>query len=188
VRGVGFRLLFENEESHERQPAVLQTVRRQPPVRRRHRRDEEEPGEEEIMIVPLVDIVFLLLIFFMITTVFKNPAQLKMTLPDAYNPMKLDKKLMVVELDAEGTIQIDGKPVTFDSFDSFLVNEKQKTGQKSIVIRADKAARHGDVLKLMRLAKAVAIETIALSTENKGVEKEAGPGTAFDRARAKKKK
>jgi len=152
------------------------------------RKKDEGPLGPAMDMTPMIDCVFLLLIFFMITTVFKNPAQLKMTLPDAYNPAKLDKKQIIVELDAEGTIQIGGKPVTFDSFDSFLVNEKQKTGNKSIVIRADKAAKHGDVLKLMRLAKAVAIETIALSTENKGVDKDTGPGTAFDRAKAKKTK
>jgi biopolymer transport protein ExbD len=152
------------------------------------KRKNEERLEPAMDMTPMIDCVFLLLIFFMITTVFKNPSQLKMTLPDAYNPVKLDKKQITVELDAEGTIAIDGKPVNFDSFDSFLVNEKQKTGNKSIVIRADKAAKHGDVLKLMRMAKAVAIETIALSTENKGVEKETGPGTAFDRAKANRKK
>ncbi|MDP2981997.1 MAG: biopolymer transporter ExbD [Candidatus Latescibacter sp.] len=151
------------------------------------KKDEEREGPAMDM-TPMIDCVFLLLIFFMITTVFKNPAQLKMTLPDAYNPAKLDKKQIIVELDAEGTIQIGGKPVTFDSFDSFLLNEKQKTGDKSIVIRADKAAKHGDVLKLMRLTKAVGIETIALSTENIGVDKDTGQETAFDRAKAKKTK
>jgi biopolymer transport protein ExbD len=152
------------------------------------RRTDDGPLAPAMDMTPMIDCVFLLLIFFMITTVFKNPAQLKMVLPDAFNPQKLDKKQIIVELDAEGTIQIDGKPVTFDSYDSFLVNEKQKTGNKSIVIRADKAAKHGDVLKLMRLAKAVAIETIAISTENKGIDQDTGPRTAFDRAKAAREK
>jgi len=152
------------------------------------RRKDDGNLAPEMDMTPMIDCVFLLLIFFMITTVFKNPAQLKMTLPDAFNPTKLDTKQITIELDAEGTIAIDGKTVTFDSFDSFLVNEKQKTQNKSIVIRADKNAKHGEVLKLMRLAKGVSIETIALSTENKGVEKDSGPKTAFDRAKAKKNK
>jgi biopolymer transport protein ExbD len=152
------------------------------------RKREDNSIGPALDMTPMIDCVFLLLIFFMITTVFKNPAQLKMVLPDAFNPIKLDKKLIQVELDAEGTIQIDGKPVTFDSYDSFLVNEKQKTGQKSIVIRADKAAKHGDVLKLMRLAKSVSIETIAIATENKGVDQDTGPRTAFDRAKAARDK
>lgn len=152
------------------------------------RKKDEDRFEPVMDMTPMIDCVFLLLIFFMVTTVFKNPAQLKMTLPDAYYPVKLDKKQITIELDAEGTTAIDGKQVTIDQFDSYLVNEKQKTGNKSIVIRGDKAAKHGDVLRLMKLAKGVGIETIALSTENKGVEKYAGPGTAFDRARAKKSK
>jgi biopolymer transport protein ExbD len=151
------------------------------------RRKDEGRLQPAMDMTPMIDCVFLLLIFFMVTTVFKNPAQLKMTLPDAYNPQKIDKKTITVELDAEGTLAIDGKPSTIDQFDSFLVNEKQKTGNKSIVIRADKAAKHGDVLRIMRLAKGVGIETIALSAENKGVDKEVGPTTAFDRVKAKRK-
>jgi biopolymer transport protein ExbD len=151
------------------------------------RRKDDGRVDPALDMTPMIDCVFLLLIFFMITTVFKNPAQLKMTLPDAFYPVKLEKKQITIELDAEGTIAIDGKQVTIDQFDSYLVNEKQKTGNKSVVIRADKAAKHGDVLRLMKLSKGVGIETIALSTENKGVEEDTGPKTAFDRAKAKKK-
>jgi len=150
------------------------------------RKRDEGRLDPAMDMTPMIDCVFLLLIFFMVTTVFKNPAQLKLTLPDAYFPSKVDKKQITVELDAEGNLAIDGKMSTIDQFDSFLVNEKQKTGNKSIVIRADKVAKHGDVLRIMRLAKGVGIETIALSTENKGVEKDTGPKTAFDRAKAKK--
>ncbi|MFA6470648.1 MAG: biopolymer transporter ExbD [Candidatus Latescibacterota bacterium] len=150
---------------------------------------KDEPRLEPAMdMTPMIDCVFLLLIFFMVTTVFKNPAQLKMTLPDAYFPTKLDSKQITIELDAEGTIAIAGKQATIDQFDSYLVNEKQKSGTKSVVIRADKAAKHGDVLRLMRLAKGVGIETIALSADNKGVDTDTGPITAFDRAKAKRNK
>jgi len=150
---------------------------------------KDEPRLEPAMdMTPMIDCVFLLLIFFMVTTVFKNPAQLKMTLPDAYNLTKLESKQITIELDAEGTIAIAGKQATIDQFDSYLVNEKQKSGTKSVVIRADKSAKHGDVLRLMRLAKGVGIESIALVAENKGVDTDTGPKTAFDRAKAKKNK
>ena len=44
------------------------------------------------------------------------------------------------------------------------------------------------IIRIQDIAKGVGIETIAISTENKGVEKDTGPATAFDRARAAKKK
>jgi len=126
--------------------------------------------EEGMNMTPLIDCVFLLLIFFMVTTVFKNPVQLDMILPDAENFMTLDKNQLVAELDADGNVALNGQVVSFDAFDALLVAEKQKSGTNSMVIRADVAAKHGNVLRLMKLAKEVQIETIAMAVEDVGVE------------------
>jgi len=127
------------------------------------RKKESLQSEAELDMTPMIDCVFLLLIFFMVTTVFKNPTQLKMTLPDAWNPVKIDQVKITVEVDADGNMAINGKPTTYDQFDAYLVAEKNKTQSKSIVIRADQDAKHGDVLKLMKLAKAVNIEQISMA-------------------------
>ena len=117
-------------------------------------------------ITPLIDCVFLLLIFFMVTSVFKNPARLNMELPFAENPRILDKRQLVVELDDEGNIALNGVMTSFDSFDAYLVSEKQKTGNNTLLIKADVSTRHSDVLKLMKIAKSVQIETIAMAVED----------------------
>ncbi len=121
---------------------------------------------DELNMTPLIDCVFLLLIFFMVTTVFKNPQQLKMALPEVQNPQDLDKRQLQCELDAEGNIALNGKVVSFDSFDAFLITEKQKTGNNMLLIKADVAAKHGNVLRLMRIAKEVQIETVAMAVED----------------------
>jgi len=113
----------------------------------------------------LIDCVFLLLIFFMVTTVFKNPAQLTLTLPIAQNPQKLDKLQLVAELDDEGNVALNSKVVAFDTFDALLVNEKQKFGVNSLLIKGDENAKHGDVLKLMKIARSAGIETIAMAVD-----------------------
>lgn len=117
-------------------------------------------------ITPLIDCVFLLLIFFMVTSVFKNPARLKMELPFADNPLVLDKRQLVAELDDEGNIALNGAMVSFDSFDAYLVSEKQKTGNNTLLIKADIHTRHADVLKLMKIARSVQIESIAMAVED----------------------
>jgi len=123
-------------------------------------------GDASFDITPLIDCVFLLLIFFMVTTVFKNPARLKMELPFAENPRVLDKRQLVAELDDEGNVALNGVMASFDSFDAYLVSEKQKTGNNTLLIKADVHTRHGDVLKLMKIAKSVQIETIAMAVED----------------------
>ncbi len=133
------------------------------PIKRRVSIVEIEAG---FNLTPLIDCVFLLLIFFMVTTVFKNPAQLKMVLPDAENPMKLDKRQLICELDDEGNIALNGKTIPLDIFDAELVSQKQITGNNTLLIKADVAAKPGIVLKLMKLARAVQIETIAMAVES----------------------
>jgi len=121
--------------------------------------------EDEMNVTPLIDCVFLLLIFFMVTTVFKNPAKLTTILPMAENYSKLDKRQLICELDKDGNIALNGSMVTLDSFDAYLVSQKQETGTNSLVIRADVAAKHGEVLKLMTIARSVQIETIAIAVD-----------------------
>lgn len=127
------------------------------------RKKESLQNEAALDMTPMIDCVFLLLIFFMITTVFKNPSQLKMVLPEAWHPVKIEQVKITVEIDGDGNMAINGKPTTLDQFDAFLVAEKNKTQTKAIVIRADQNAKHGDILKMMKLAKAVGIEQISMA-------------------------
>ncbi|MFC1508766.1 ExbD/TolR family protein [Candidatus Omnitrophota bacterium] len=121
---------------------------------------------DEINITPLIDAVFLLLVFFMVTTVFKNPAELKMTLPDATKPSQLDKKQIVVEVNEEGVIALNGTTVSTDMFETYLAQEKHKTGNNTVLIRADINTKHGDILNLMKMARAQQIETIAMAVND----------------------
>ncbi|MFC1694396.1 ExbD/TolR family protein [Candidatus Latescibacterota bacterium] len=116
-------------------------------------------------LTPLIDCVFLLLIFFMVTTVMKNPAQLKLTLPIAENPSILDKRQIIVELSEEGDIAVNSEETAIDFFDTFLVNAKNDLDINTVLIKADENAKHGDVLKLMKLARSVEIETIAMAVD-----------------------
>jgi len=122
--------------------------------------------DDSFNLTPLIDCVFLLLIFFMVTTVFKNPAQLKLKLPMVENSMELDKRQIIAELDEEGRVALGGKEVNFETFDAYLIGEKQKLGITSLLIKADEESKHGDVLKLMLLARGVQIESIAMAVDS----------------------
>jgi biopolymer transport protein ExbD len=119
-----------------------------------------------IDMTPITDTSFLLIIFFMITTVFKNPSQLQMTLPEAWNPVKTAQVKITVEMAESGDMAINGITVTPDTFEAQLNAEKNKTQSKSIVIRSDQNVKHGDVLKVMQMSKGVGIETISIATED----------------------
>jgi len=127
--------------------------------------------DDAFNLTPLIDCVFLLLIFFMVTTVFKNPAQLTLELPIAQNPSKLDKRQIVAELDEEGAVAINSEEVSFDTVDAYLMQVKRDLGINSLLIKADKNAKHKDVIKLMMIARNVEIEGIALAVDTPKEEK-----------------
>jgi len=43
--------------------------------------------------------------------------------------------------------------------------KSKKTGNNTLLIKADVASKHSDVLKLMKIARSVQIETIAMAVE-----------------------
>jgi biopolymer transport protein ExbD len=129
------------------------------------RKKESVLDEDALNITPLIDCVFLLLIFFMVTTVFKNPAALQLTLPIADNPVSLDKRQLVCELDEEGNIALNSTAISIDSFDAYLLNEKKSLGIETLLIKADEEAKHGDVIKLMVIARSVDITQIAMAVD-----------------------
>ena len=126
--------------------------------------------DDSFNLTPLIDCVFLLLIFFMVTTVFKNPAALQIALPVVNNPSELEKRQLIAELDGNGNVALNSIAASFDSFEAFLVNEKQKTGNNTLLIKADENASHGDVLKIMKMARSVEIEQIAIAVDKQSEE------------------
>ena len=120
---------------------------------------------DALEITPLIDCVFLLLIFFMVTTVFKNPQQLTLTLPMANNPQELDKRQIIAELNEAGDVAIDSEEVSMDTVDAYLMTAKQDKGIATLLIKADKQTKHGDVIKLMMMARSVQIESIAMAVD-----------------------
>ncbi len=122
-------------------------------------------GEGELDMTPMIDCVFLLLIFFMVTTVFKNPQQLKLTLPIATNPQELDKRQIIAEINEEGAVAIDSEVISMDTVDAYLMTAKQNKGISTLLIKADQATKHGDIIKLMLMARSVQIESIAMAVD-----------------------
>lgn len=126
--------------------------------------------DDSFNLTPLIDCVFLLLIFFMVTTVFKNPAALQITLPVVQNPTELEKSQLVAELDDQGNVAINSVSISFDAFEAYLMSEKQKKSINTLLIKGDVDAKHGDVLKLMKMARAVEIEQIAMAVDTESGE------------------
>jgi biopolymer transport protein ExbD len=132
--------------------------------------------EKGLDITPLIDAVFLLLIFFMVTTVFTTPPGLKVDLPKAAESDMPPEKDLNILISKDGEMELNGEPVTFEDLRDRLREAKEAYRSKLLIIKADKEALHGVVVRVMDTAKSVGIEDLSIATEPEDATKKEGGG------------
>ncbi len=122
-----------------------------------------------INIVSLVDVVFLLLIFFSVSTSFMDQPALKIDLPEASAepPSSEQQRPMTVYLTSGGQLYFGDTPVRLDDLPE-LIREGLRSGQPArMSIKADKDVTHGEVIRVMDLARQNGIELVTVATQKK---------------------
>lgn len=102
-----------------------------------------------INIAPLVDVVFLLVIFFAVSTTFLETAGLDLDLPASTSTAEREREAPTVLLAADGTILFESQTLSAEQLRERLVRSLAARERKSVVLRADTDARHGDVVRVM---------------------------------------
>ncbi|MBV1961737.1 MAG: biopolymer transporter ExbD [Immundisolibacteraceae bacterium] len=137
---------------------------------RSHAIDEGELGIE---LTPLIDVVFLLLIFFMVSSTFKDEAQLALVLPESTAEAGVIPQAIDVVISADGLYHIDGRAVAAEGAVEVKINTlkqflKQAAGgneEPAVVIAADRNASHGAVVKLLEAARQLNYLKISFTAE-----------------------
>lgn len=108
--------------------------------------------EDDIPMAPMIDCVFLLLIFFMVSAVMKVPPPFTVTLPDSATKHEFTRKKFNLFINSDGRISIDDQEMlTLEDMELFIAaHENQIT---TLIIKADKRAKHGDVIDVVERAK-----------------------------------
>ncbi|MEM9381325.1 MAG: biopolymer transporter ExbD [Planctomycetota bacterium] len=70
-------------------------------------------------LTPLIDVVFQLLVFFLLTASFVQPS-LRLDLPSGEASDEPDAKPILVEIDASGTLRVDGDVIRRDGLEEAL--------------------------------------------------------------------
>jgi biopolymer transport protein ExbD len=128
-----------------------------------------QPKREEISlgvsIAPLIDIVFLLLIFFMLTSHIEIIPGIDIMLPDiTERGSEASANTMVVALDREGHHYLDEQRVELaELFRRF--KETAQPAKTSLILQADRDVKHGQVVKVMDLAKKAGIGKIVIAAQ-----------------------
>ena len=127
---------------------------------------EKEPFKLDL--IPMINVVFLLLIFFMLTSTTPTKQKTKIDLPKVKTAEKNSKQFLVMTIDKNGSMQLDGKAVTFEVLPAHLEKKISEKKNTVISIHADKIIEFELFGKVIELAKQAGAVDFMLAT---GVEK-----------------
>jgi len=123
----------------------------------------------EVMMSPLIDVIFLLLIFYAVTTQFVSDQRLKLKLPEAKTAEAVGRtsgeKPPMVTVAADGSVWIDEQEVADDQLEARIQALVERAPEKSIILKGDRGADYGVVIRVLDLARSAGAEGIQMSAD-----------------------
>jgi biopolymer transport protein ExbD len=120
-----------------------------------------------INVTPMVDIMLVLLIIMMVAATYIVSQALKVELPRTASSDETVSKTHVVTITKEGTYLWNSQPTTWAKLSDELKAAKKASKEVNLVITADQAALHGNVVGVIDLAKVQGITKFAINVERR---------------------
>ncbi len=117
----------------------------------------------QINVVPYIDVTLVLLVIFMVTAPMTNPGMVE--LPKVGQALKQSGDPIVVTVQKEGTVMMDGKEMERDDMLA-LIRQKLSESEKPVVVSADKNTPYGEVVSVMDLLKQAQVNQVGLLFQN----------------------
>lgn len=125
----------------------------------------------EIMIIPLCDVSFTLLVVLMVTTpIMMITSPLNIILPKAATVEPRQTVNITVTItpalspDNINKISINEKVVPFENYSVYLKKEIDAHPDRLVIIKADRAVRHGVVISVISTTKKLGAQRISVGT------------------------
>ncbi|HEY0907537.1 MAG TPA: ExbD/TolR family protein [Methylophilus sp.] len=117
----------------------------------------------QINVVPYIDVTLVLLVIFMVTAPMTNPGMVE--LPKVGEALKQSGDPIVVTVQKEGTVLLDGKEMQRDDMLA-MVRQRLAEANKPVVVAADKETPYGEVVAVMDLLKQAQVSQVGLLFQN----------------------
>jgi biopolymer transport protein TolR len=119
----------------------------------------------EINMTPFVDIVLVILIIFLLTATVMMPRTFSIALPKATQADKIEKTVVIISVDREGKIAINGTRVHQEMDFNAVFTEQVQGKEPQAVIAADKETKHGSIIEIIDRLKRLKVERIGIEVE-----------------------
>ncbi len=120
----------------------------------------------QLDVAPLIDVIFLLLIFFMLTSSFIFQPGIKVNLPKAITSEIIQMENLILVIDKNNKVYVEDRIMTGEELRSMLHIARQKS--QPILIKADRRASLGDVVRIWDLCRQENIEKVNIATTQEG--------------------
>jgi biopolymer transport protein ExbD len=125
-----------------------------------------------IIIISLIDVLIVMLVFLLFTTTIKNTPAVKLELPETSDVVKTGAStekppLVITVARTDPHFFVGNRAVTGDNLFTELQAAKRSDPKVRLVLRADREAEWGDVVKVMDFAKRAAITNVRAFTKGK---------------------
>ena len=119
----------------------------------------------DINMIPLIDVSLVLLIIFMVMTPFLVQQQIRINLPHSVSASESPDRPIVIAIQRQGEVTLNGKPVAATSLESELKPLLGPAGTRPVLIQADRDLPLQNVVSVMDIAKRLQVAKLGISVE-----------------------
>lgn len=116
-------------------------------------------------LTPLVNIIFLLLLFLVVSSSFIQRPGIKVNLPVSPSIWGEEKERIFVSLTYDNILFLNEKRTNWKEFPEILNETVLKLQNPLLIINADEKSMHGEIIKIMDIAKETGIRNIVIATK-----------------------
>ena len=136
--------------------------------KRLSRKESRFTGETNPDLTPLINCMFLLLVFFMVATTFVNPKGLSVDLPGGQGEESRATKDMNIVIEQDGTLTVNGQSTAKQELAERIKEIMAVENTKNVILEAARSTSHGDVVKVVDIARGQGIEAVAFAKASEG--------------------
>jgi len=119
-------------------------------------------------LTPLIDCIFQLLIFFLLTASFITTPNLGVELPKASaKASTTQQRDLIVVVTRKGEIQYEGANLSQAALMQRLQKVYKERPNSRVLIQADRKAYHGNVVKVMDVAKTIGFRRLGVAIQSR---------------------